>query len=254
MTQPIKKDEWWKPFYDEFFVNLLTLWKDQAEIDLTVSFLIKELGLKPEMTVFDQCCGVGSLSLPLAKQGINIIGVDLSPDFINKAKSQTNENAQFYCDDAFKFIPLKLCDAAFNWHTSFGYSELDKENILMLKNAFASLKPGGKFILDYPNMACTLKNFERSMIRHIDSEEGEILLIRESQINLTSGMLEQLWTIFLPTGKQLKKQSFVKIYLPHALADMLKECGFCSVDIYSNVLGEPLSLNTPRCIYKATKP
>lgn len=254
MTQTIKKDEWWKPFYDEFFVNLLTLWKDQTEIDLTVDFLIKELDLKPGMTVFDQCCGVGSLSLPLAKQGINIVGVDLSPDFINKAKSQADKNSQFYCDDAFKFIPEKLCDAAFNWHTSFGYSESNKENVLMLKNAFAALKPGGKFILDYPNMVCTMKNFERSMIRHIDSTEGEILLVRESEINLASGMLEQVWTICLPTGKLLKKQSFVKIYLPHTLADMLKECGFDKVDIYSSVLGEPLSLNTPRCIYKAIKP
>lgn len=252
MTQTIK-NEWWKPFYDETFVNLLTVWKDQTEIDLTVDFLIKELDLKPGMKVFDQCCGVGSLSLPLAKQGINIVGVDLSPDFINKAKSQASEECHFYCADAFDFIPAQTCDGAFNWHTSFGYSESDKENILMLKNAFAALKSGGKFILDYPNMACVLKNFEHTLVRHIDSTEGEILLVRESQIDLITGRLQQLWTISLPTGKQLKKTSFVKIYLPHMLIDMLKECGFNRVEIYSNVLGEPLSLNTPRCIYKATK-
>ncbi|MFY9227155.1 MAG: methyltransferase domain-containing protein [Blastocatellia bacterium] len=253
MTQTIK-NEWWKPFYDETFVNLLTLWKDQAEIDLTVDFLIKELDLKPGMTVFDQCCGVGSLSLPLAERGINVIGVDLSHDFINKAKSQANENSHFYCADAFDFIPSQACSGAFNWHTSFGYSESDKENVLMLKNAFAALKPGGKFVLDYPNMACVLKNFENTIVRHIDSEEGEILLVRESQINLSTGMLQQLWTISLPTGKQLKKPSFVKIYLPHSIVDMLKECGFYRVEIYSNTLGENQDLNSPRCIYKATKP
>lgn len=248
--------EWWKSFYDETFVNLLLLWKNQEEIDLTTAFLIEKLELKPTSRVFDQCCGVGSLSFPLAKQGIEIIGVDLGTKLIMQAQTQAKElmlNCKFYCGDAFNFVPQELCDGAFNWHTSFGYSQHDSTNMMMLKCAFEALKPGRHFILDYPNVACTLKNFEQTITRHISSSEGEILIIRESNISLTKGMLQQLWTIIKPNGQKSFKHSSVKLYLPNMLAEMLKQVGFSNVEFYSNIQGQELSLDIPRCICKATK-
>jgi SAM-dependent methyltransferase len=51
-----------------------------------VEFLVDALSLRPGMRVLDVGCGPGRHSLALAKRGIEVVGVDLSPDFIALAR------------------------------------------------------------------------------------------------------------------------------------------------------------------------
>lgn len=51
-----------------------------------VAFLVDALGLKPGMNVLDVGCGPGRHALALARRGIDVHGVDLSPDFITLAR------------------------------------------------------------------------------------------------------------------------------------------------------------------------
>lgn len=249
-------NDWWRSFYDEAFTDLLCIWKDERELADTARFLTEQLDIRPGTRVFDQCCGVGSLSLPLARAGAHIIGVDLSPDFINKARAQAHKlelNCEFHCADAFEFVPSQPCQAAFNWHTSFGYSDDDTKNRRMLERAFLALEPGGRFVLDYPNMAGLLRDFQPSMLRRFATAAGEIVLLRESTINLTKGMLEQRWTTINPEGARQVRASAVRIYLPHALAGLLAACGFSNIHFHGGTDGSPLELTSPRCICIATR-
>ena len=52
-----------------------------------VDFLVDALGLEPGMRVLDVGCGPGRHSLALARRGIAVHGVDLSPDFIALARA-----------------------------------------------------------------------------------------------------------------------------------------------------------------------
>ena len=47
-----------------------------------VDFLVDALALGPGARVLDAGCGPGRHSLSLARRGIDVVGVDLSPDFI----------------------------------------------------------------------------------------------------------------------------------------------------------------------------
>ena len=51
-----------------------------------VEFLVDALGIKPGMRVLDVGCGPGRHALTLARRGIEVVGVDLSPDFIQLAR------------------------------------------------------------------------------------------------------------------------------------------------------------------------
>jgi SAM-dependent methyltransferase len=51
-----------------------------------VDFIVDALGIKPGMRVLDVGCGPGRHSLELARRGISVHGVDLSPDFIALAR------------------------------------------------------------------------------------------------------------------------------------------------------------------------
>ena len=89
--------------------------------------------------------------------------------------------------DAFEFVPDHPCAAAFNWGSSFGYADADRQNIKMLERAFESLKPGGRFILDYQNIPGVLRDFRQCIVRRHATDDGEILLLRDCQVNLAGG-------------------------------------------------------------------
>ena len=52
-----------------------------------VEFLVDALGLESGMAVLDAGCGPGRHSLELARRGIEVTGVDLSPDFVALASA-----------------------------------------------------------------------------------------------------------------------------------------------------------------------
>ena len=56
-----------------------------------VEFLVDCLELQPRMRVLDAGCGPGRHSLALAQRGIDVLGIDLSPEFIALARAATGE-------------------------------------------------------------------------------------------------------------------------------------------------------------------
>jgi len=46
---------------------------------------VERLGLKPEMKVLDVACGTGNLTLPAARIGADVTGVDIAPNLIEQA-------------------------------------------------------------------------------------------------------------------------------------------------------------------------
>lgn len=53
-----------------------------------VGFLVAELGLAPGARVLDAGCGPGRHSLELARRGIDVLGVDISAEFVALARDQ----------------------------------------------------------------------------------------------------------------------------------------------------------------------
>ena len=52
-----------------------------------IDFVVAALGLAPGRRVLDVDCGPGRHGLALARRGIDVVGVDLSPDFVALARS-----------------------------------------------------------------------------------------------------------------------------------------------------------------------
>lgn len=69
---------------------------------------IEYADLSGEETVFDLYCGVGSISLYMAKKAKKVIGVEIVPPAIDNAKENAEinfiSNAEFYCGDCTKVV------------------------------------------------------------------------------------------------------------------------------------------------------
>lgn len=249
-------EAWWIPFYDELLAEALLRRKTAADVAETTAFLWARLELAPGRRVLDQCCGLGQLALALAERGAAASGVDLARGYLEEARRAATERGlavPFVEADAFAYVSAPPVDAVFNWWTGYGYAPTDAENARMLQAAHDSLAPGGLYALDVPNFAGVLRGFRAHQVDRVPRAEGELLMIRESSIDVTRGVLHKRWTYVLPGGARRTHDSTVRVYLPHQLRELLEAVGFEDVALLGSLGGEPVGLDSPRLIAVARK-
>jgi len=139
------------PVYDvvEFFV---------AHIRKRV---VTEAHLPKGAKILDMACGTGSQSIAFAKRGFSVVGVDLSPDMLARAKKKvkTGYDATFLCQDS-SHIPYE------NSHfdlavVSFGLHDMPEEvGSAILEEMKRVTKPNGDIIIvDYDRPLNSLSAF-----------------------------------------------------------------------------------------------
>lgn len=242
---------WWTALYDAHLADILLVRKDADELAATLGFLQRHLRLQHGQRVFDQCCGIGSLAIPLAAQGLCVSGCDLGQGYVARALGEgaaLRARLDLHAADAFAFVPSAPCDAAFNWWTSFGYADTDEENIVMLRRAYESLKPGGTFALDFMNVPGVLRTFQPVVETSRETSQGLLRLTRLSTIDLVSMTMEKSWRYVLPSGERLTHPSRVRLYTPRELGALSTRVGFVRVRFLGSLEDAPLTLESPRCI------
>ena len=106
----------------EAFASVYDIFMEQVEYDQWLNHIHaiwEKFGLQPK-TVIDLGCGTGSIALPLAKEGYDVIGVDLSPEMLTEADHKAMEegvSVRFACQDMTELelgeeadCILSLCD------------------------------------------------------------------------------------------------------------------------------------------------
>ena len=249
---------WWRDFHDDLLAQILLERDDPGALEATLDFIEAQLGVEAGAHLFDQCCGIGSLALPLAARGYRVSGVDQAANYIDRARTDARARPElalsYAAADAGEHRPEAPVDGAFNWWPSFGYADRDEDNARMLAAAFASLRPGAVFLLDTMNAAGVLRRFQPHVVTRRPIDGGELILARESTIDLKGGAILKRWTYFLPDGRRVEHRSRVRLYQPHELVRLLRGVGFVDVDLLGGIAGEPLDLDTLRCICRARRP
>lgn len=247
--------QWWHALYDENLAYMLLESEDSSEAKATIRFLCEVLGLQRGSTVFDQCCGTGRLALLLAKDHL-VLGVDVIPQYIDMATNKlklASLDAELYCDDALTFVSPQKADFVVNWWTSFGYSLDDCENRKMIHRAYESLRSGGSYVLDFMNVPGIYRNFQRDVMLKKQTPNGHLTLIRRSEIDFEREVLLKDWHYFIGGGQEIHHKSTVKLYTPAKLMEFFSDAGFASIQIYGDLDGQALSLDSPRCIVVGKK-
>ena len=258
MSDPFPVDDaWWMKLYDELLAELLLVRRDPGHTRATIDFLERVLGLTGRARVFDQCCGIGSLAVPLGLRGYDVVGVDLIEAYIQRASAKADAarvELDLHVADAARFVPLEPVHGAFNWATSFGYFPSDQENLGMLESAFRALEPGGLYALDFMNVPQVLADFLPVMVTRRDTTYGEVVLTRDSVVGAKGRWLFKTWSYRLPDGREQVQRSRVRLYKPDAVARLMGAAGFVHVATYGDVDGQPITDASPRCITVGRRP
>ncbi len=158
---------WFESWFNTKYYHILYKSRDYFEAEFFIKNLVEKINLQPEQSVLDLACGSGRHSIYLNKLGLDVVGVDLSPEMIKEAKQHENDRLHFFTHDMRE--PIKNCqfDAILNLFTSIGYFEDRNDNIKMLKSIHSYLKETGILVIDFLN--------QKKVICELVTEETKVI-------------------------------------------------------------------------------
>jgi len=143
--------QWFKDWFNSPYYHLLYSNRDEREAAAFIDKLVEYLHPAPNALMLDVACGRGRHAKYLADKGFNVTGIDLSGESIAIARKMENEHLSFFQHDMRLPFRINYFNVVFNFFTSFGYFETRHENDNALRTLANSLRPGGRFVLDYLN-------------------------------------------------------------------------------------------------------
>ena len=141
---------------NEFSAEWYRIFLDPIGAELTrseVEFVARQLPPAEFPALLDVACGPGRHAAALVARGYRVLGVDVNPDAIARARVAVPRGAEFRALDMRELGSLaERFDGVTNlWH-SFGYFD-DAANERVLQQMRERLRPGGRLLLDVYNRA-----------------------------------------------------------------------------------------------------
>jgi SAM-dependent methyltransferase len=166
-----------------------------------------------------------------------VIGLDLSEQNIEHARQYENEKLRFFVHDMRLVWKPKTFDIVLNMFTSFGYFETKHEHQEAISAVAKSLKPGGRFVLDFLNPYKVIYQLVPEEIKKIDGIEFHISKYVEDQHIIKEIEFEHEGKIydFKERVKAIRRSEFLE-YFEHA--------DFKVLDIFGDYMLNPYIAET----------
>lgn len=217
-----------------------------------VGQILKLLKVKPGARILDLCCGPGRHSLELARRGFRVTGVDRTTFYLRDARRLARKeklDVEFVLADMRRFRRPRAFDAVVNMFTAFGYFKRQADDLRVLKNLFASLRPGGVLLLELIGKERIAKIFNPRTWQRMP--DGTIVL-EERWLEDDFGWIENVWTM-IRKGRTRAHKVAHRLYSGVELRNLLKQAGFARVKVFGNLDGSPYNQDAQRLVLVARK-
>lgn len=254
----IKADEdWFKN--EDFWIQYKPLMFDKDRIEDTekeVDSIIRLAAVKPGAAILDTCCGYGRHSLVFARKGCNVTGIDLSQAYLEEAVSNAKMEGleiDYQRQDIREYNESHKFDVAVNYFSSFGYFQDETDDILMARNVFESLKPGGRFLIETRSKETACLQFKE---REWFQRDGYIIILEYKLVDACTRILNR-W-LFIKDDHNKENQLtevlyHIRLYSALEMARLLTDVGFSEVEFYGGIDGRSFDHNAETMIAVATK-
>ena len=203
------------------------------------------------LNIIDLGCGTGNLTLPLAKRGYQLTGVDLSPEMVTVAQDKALEvglEVPFFVADLRTFsLPGQVFDTAISGCDVLNYLTLESE----LRQAFQAvhklLVPGGLWLFDL-NSAHKLSEIYGN--QSYADLQNDFSYFWDNSYDPEKGIVTMDLTFFVQiegnTYERKTEQHRQKLWIPEQIQVLAPETGFVVRGCYDFLTMESYSENTER--------
>ena len=188
----------------------------------------------------DLCCGMGRITSELARRGFVAAGVDISDCLLRTAREDAayeHLDIEYIREDARSFKRPDFFDTAVNLYISFGYFENPADDLLLARNVYESLRPGGSFIIETLGKEIAVRDF---IPGEWFQRAGFMVLTEYEAVDSWAG-LKNRWILIQNTHAgtvtaaapfRIEKTFTQRLYSATELRALLFEAGFSLVELY----------------------
>lgn len=238
MTRPVGA-EWWATFFEGPALELWRRAHTHDENRAQAADVARALALAGGERVLDVPCGNGRLTLELAARGLRVSGLDSAPEFVSEGRRRAAErNLELdLAQGDMRALPWRdEFDAAFCAGNSFGYFD-DPGNRAFLGSVAAALRPGGRFLLEYPlvaELALARRGFRDWRVL------GERILLSDACYDEDARRLETTYTFvdLARVGGALEsRRASYRVYAGREIETLLGAAGFTAIELLGDLDG-----------------
>ena len=250
-TQHRPASDWYKTAFRYDYLRVYPHRNDE-EARRQVDFLVDKLDVPPSCEVLDLGCGDGRHSLELTRRGFRVTGLDLSEELLERARRRTADEGldiTFIRGDMRDPPAVRAYDLVVNFFTSFGYFPEDGENARVLEAISRTLRPGGRFLMDYlnrPYVISTLVPSDRRIVEGMEVEQRRWITGNPSEPGNHVRINKQVR--IREDGTERSYDESVRMYTLDELEAMMDRAGLVVTHTYGDFDGRPVSGDAPRNI------
>jgi SAM-dependent methyltransferase len=240
--------DWYRTAFGELYPELYPQRDDAAAAREIASLLALLAPLPAGAHVLDVACGGGRHAVALARAGLPVQALDLSPQLLQLARARPPLAGRLVRADM-RALPVRpVFDLVLNLFTSFGYFADDAENERALREFARALRPGGRLVLDHANRAA----LERALVPEDVRERGGVR-IHQRRV-LAGDRIRKEIRVVRANGDALRLVEDVRLYGPEEMRALVQAAGLTEVDLYGSLAGAPWSVTAERMVVIARRP
>ena len=225
----------------------------EATVTLYREILAAE-GLRPRTAVV-LACGTGSVSVLLAKQGLRVIGVDMSEEMLTVAQQKADglkSPPRFVCQRLQNLALPRGVDLAVCALDSLDYITNPEDCAEAIRRVYRALNPGGIFIFDV-NSPEKLRAMDGQVFL---DEDDDVYCVWRGEFDEETNICTYGMDLFQRQGR-LWRRSFEEhreyAYSAEQLIGYLKAAGFTNIRVYADRRMELPRAGEQRIYIKARK-
>ena len=206
--------------------------------------------------ILELCCGTGRLTLPIAKEGYDITGIDYTPSMLAQAKIKASEvglEISFIEADIRTLDLPEKYDFIFIPFNSIHHLYKNEDLFDTLKIVKNHLKEKGLFLLDCfnPNIQYIVENERKQqVIAEYTTNDGRKVLIKQSMHYESASQINRIkWQYFIDDKFHSVQNMDMRLFFPQELNSYLKQIGFNIVHKFGDFTEGEFDDNSEKQIY-----
>lgn len=234
---------------------------DGMNTDLTdLEFYKKWLPTNKDARILELCCGTGRLTIPIAKEGYNISGVDITSSMLEQAKTKALETGLeidfIQADIRTLDLPEKY-DLIFIPFNSIHHL-YQNEDIFRAFNVVKNhLKENGLFLLDCynPNIQYIVDGAKgQKEIAEYITKDGRKVSIKQKMRYENKSQINRIeWQYYINDKFDSIQNLDMRLYFPQELDSYLERNGFKIIHKFGNFKEEEFNNSSEKHIFVCNK-
>lgn len=226
--------ETWDAFFSDFYLRAYADDERQGKAEEQALNAARLSGCPEGGDLLDVPCGFGRHSVPLARAGYRVVGVDRSQALLADAQRRAGvERWPKLIRADYRELPLPDAsfDAAVNLFTSLGYLG-DEQDTHALAEIGRVLRPGGRLVIEAMHRDLLVRAFVEREWQLLG--EGRLLL-EQRTFDAGSGVAQVTQTLIDGSGGRDSRSYSIRVYTATELVAMLSRAGFSEAKCYGDL-------------------